>query len=82
MVASVVTPPGAVRRIVVVGDHPERLDLEPVLLPTAGPAHQQLERRVGDLEVVAVVLHALERVDEVVELRAVEREPELLGLQR
>ena len=44
----------------------------------AGPAHEQLERRVGHLEVVALVLHPLQRVDELVELRAVEVEPELL----
>ena len=65
----------------VVGDHAERLDLEPRLRPAPGPAHEQLERRVGDLEVVAVVLHALQRVDELVELRAVERQPELGGLE-
>ena len=49
-----------------VGDHPHALDAEEVLLPPGGPAHQQLERGVGGLEVVALVLEALEVVDHLV----------------
>ena len=47
-----------------VGDDAHRLDLEEVLLPTGRTAHQQLERRVGGLEVVALVLEPLEFVDD------------------
>ena len=54
-------------------DHPVRLDLEEVLLPAGGPAHQQLERAVGRLEVVALVLEPLQLVDDAGERRAVER---------
>ena len=64
-------------RIAIVGDHPERLHLEPRLFPPAGSPHEQLERRVGHLEVVPLVLHPLQRVDEIVELGPVEREAEL-----
>ena len=82
IVASVVAPPARDAGLVVVGDHPERLHLEPGLLPAGGAPHEELERRVRDLEVVALVLHPLQGVDEVVHLRPVEREPELLRLQR
>ena len=50
------------------------------LLPTARAAHQQLERRVGGLEVEALVLEPLQVVDHLVDGGAVHRQPELLGL--
>ena len=49
--------------------------------PAVDAAHQQLERTVGDLEVVALVLELLELLDDLGELRAVELEAELLRLQ-
>ena len=68
--------PGAV-----VGDHAERLHVEPVGLPTGRAPHEQLERAVGDLEVVALVLESLELLDDLGELRTVELETELLRLE-
>ncbi len=75
-VASVVKSPLA--RLV--GDHPHALDPEEVLLPAGGTAHQQLERGVGRLEVVALVLQPLEVVDHLVDGRTVHRQAELGGL--
>ena len=75
-VASVIWP------AVVVGDHPVRLELEEVRLPSRGPAQQQLERAVGNLEVVARVLEPLEGLEHRAERLGVELEAELLGLQR
>jgi len=72
MVASVLTPVVASSARQVVGDDAERLDAEPALAPSGGSPHEQLEGSVGDLEVVALVLEALELVDDVVDLRAVE----------
>ena len=63
-----------------VGDHAHALDAEEVLLPAGGAAHEQLERRVGGLEVVALVLQSLEVVDHLVDRRAVHRQAELVGL--
>src|SRR5207237_7515304 len=60
-----------------VGDHPERLDAEVVVLPTRGAAHEQLERAVGRLEVVSLVLEPLERVDDLVQRRSVELDADL-----
>src|SRR5581483_6965487 len=65
----------------IVGDHPERFDREPRLLPAAGAPHEQLERRVGDLEVVARVLELLELVDDRAERRPDELDAQLLRLQ-
>ena len=56
--------------------------LKKLLLPPGGPAHQQLERGVGRLEVVALVLEALEVVDHAVDRRAVHRQAELGRLHR
>ena len=54
----------AVRRsVAVVGDDPEGLDREEVRRPSGGPPQQQLERAVGHLEVVALVLEPLELVE-------------------
>ena len=64
-----------------VGDHAERLDPEEVVLPTAGAAHEQLERAVGRLEVVALVLEALELVDDLRQRRTVDGKAQLLGLE-
>ena len=49
-----------------VGDDAHALDAEEVLLPSGRPPHQQLERGVGGLEVVALVLEPLEVVDHAV----------------
>src|SRR3954452_21166957 len=53
---------GAVRQLV--GDHPHRLDGEEVLLPPRRTAHQELERGIGRFEVIALVLEALQLVDD------------------
>jgi hypothetical protein len=47
---------GPLRLLPVVGDDPEGLDGEEVRRPIRWPAQQQLERAVGHLEVVALVL--------------------------
>ncbi len=65
---------------VLVGDDAHALDAEELLLPPGGTAHQQLQGRVGRLEVVALVLQALEVVDHLVDRRTVERQAELLRL--
>ena len=65
-----------------VGDDAHALDAEEVLLPPGGPPHQQLERGVGGLEVVALVLEPLEVVDHAVDGRPVHLEAELGGLHR
>ena len=48
--------------------------------PAGGPAQQELERAVGHLEVVALVLEALELVEDPADHLAVEVEPELVRL--
>ena len=67
--------------VAVVGDDAEGLDAEERLLPAGGAAHEQLEGAVGDLEVVALVLEALQLVDDLVHLGAVEGETKLLGFE-
>ncbi len=60
----------------VVGDHSERLDLEPLRSPASDPAHQQLSRAVRrDFEVVALVLELLELLDDLRQLRTIELRP-------
>ena len=59
----------------------ERLDPEVVLLPSGRAAHEQFERRVGDLEVVALVLEPLERVDDIAQHLAVDIDAELARLE-
>ena len=69
------------RGVGVVGDDPERLQLEEVGFPTGGPAQQQLEGAVGHLEVVAPVLEGLECLEDAGEGVGVELQSELLGLE-
>ena len=64
-----------------VGDDPERLDVEEVGPPPGGPAEEQLERAVGHFEVVTLVLEVLELVEHPPEDLPVELEAELAGLQ-
>ncbi len=63
-----------------VGDHPHRLDAEELRHLTGDSTHQQLERRIGRLEVVTVVFESLEFVDDLVDLGAVEFDADLFGL--
>ena len=65
-----------------VGDDAHALDVEEVLLPSGGAAHQQLQRGVGGFEVVALVFEALEVVDHAVDRRTVHRQAELGRLHR
>ena len=72
--------PGALVALTVVGDDAERLHREVVGHPAGGPPQQQLQRAVGHLEVVALVLQALELVEHPADDLAVELEPELVRL--
>ena len=78
-VASVRCRPVQERVVGVIGDDPERLELEEVGLPSGGPAQKQLERSVGHLEVIAPVLEGLQGVEDAGEGIGVELEPELLA---
>ena len=62
------------------GDHPEGLQREERLLPARRGAQQQLERTVGDLEVVAAVLEVLELLEHVGQRGRVELQAELVRL--
>ena len=64
----------------VVGDDPVRLEVEEGLLPSGGVPQQELERAVGHLEVVALVLEPLERVENRGHGLRVELEAQLRGL--
>ena len=64
-----------------VGDHPEGFDPEEVLLPARGPPQEKLERAVGGLEVIALVLEALQGVHDLGQGGSVQVEIELLGLE-
>ncbi len=72
---------GEALRDQLVGDHPERLHGEPVLLPAAGSAHEELQGAVGGLEVVPLVLQVLQRLEHLAQLLAAQLEPELGRLQ-
>ena len=50
--------------VAVLDEDPVRLEGEEVLLPPLGLAQQQLERPVGGLELVALVLEFLDAVDD------------------
>ena len=63
-----------------VGDHPHRLDPEELRHLADRSAHQQLERGIGGLEVVALVLETLQFVDDLVDLCTVELEADFVGL--
>jgi len=61
----------------VIGDHPVGLDLEVAGFPAPRTSQKQLERPVGHLEVVALVLEALQLVEDPAHHLAVEVETEL-----
>src|SRR5262249_23752386 len=62
-------------------DYPVRLEFEVVGLPTARPAEEQLERPVGNFEVVALVLQPLEVIKNLLNCIIAQIESQLLSLQ-
>ena len=69
---------GAVRALL--DDHAPRLQAEKRLVLARLPAHQQLERAVGRLELEAAVLELLDALGYAQQCRVVELDPRLAGL--
>ena len=72
-------------RRLVVGDpllhvHPVAVDVEERLRPTGRAAHQEVERRLGDIERVSCGLPPLDLIDRLRDRGVVERDTELVGL--